>query len=95
MGCMLALTVALLYCQYEENRQLAMKHLGLLCCCVTLMFFASPLATLFHVISARNTDSLPFPIILATFVVCVQWFFYGVLLGDKFIQVTNAVDIPT
>lgn len=84
---MLLLTTALLYCQYEENRQQAMRHLGLLCCFVTLMFFASPLATIRNVFNARSTDSLPFPIIFATFIVCIQWLFYGILLGDKFIQV--------
>lgn len=85
--CLFFLIAVLLYCQYEENHEEAIKHMGLICCFVTLLFFAAPLASLFHVFAVRNTDSLPFPIILTTFAVCLQWYFYGMLIGDKFIQV--------
>lgn len=91
--CLLFLIAALLYCQYEENHDKALKHMGLICCFVTLLFFAAPLASLFHVLAVRNTDSLPFPIILTTFAVCLQWFFYGMIIGDTFIQVLNCLQI--
>lgn len=83
------LVAVLLYCEYEENHEQALRHMGFVCCFVTLLFFAAPLASLFHVLAVRNTDSLPFPIILTTFAVCMQWFFYGILIGDKFIQVKS------
>lgn len=85
--CLCFLTIVLVYVQYEENHEQALKHMGLICCFVTLLFFAAPMASLFHVLAVRNTDSLPFPIILTTFAVCLQWFFYGIIIGDKFIQV--------
>ena len=69
---------------------LYMPALGLLCCCLAVLFFASPLTMLAHVIRTQNTDSLPFPIIVASFFVCLLWTAYGVLIGDRFIQVRKA-----
>lgn len=37
----------------------------------------------------NNTDSLPFPIIFTSLIVCCQWFAYGCLLHDLFIQIPN------
>ncbi|XP_052897067.1 sugar transporter SWEET1 isoform X1 [Anopheles moucheti] len=65
------------------------SRVGLLCCCLAVLFFASPLTTLAHVIRTQNTDSLPFPIIVASFFVCFLWTAYGVMIGDRFIQVPN------
>lgn len=42
-----------------------------------------------HVIRAKSTESLPFPIIVASMVVSFQWFVYGCLLNDFFIQIPN------
>jgi uncharacterized protein with PQ loop repeat len=60
---------------------------GILCCSVGVFFFASPLIKLKHVIQTRNSSSLPFPIIVASFFVTLQWFIYGYIIGDSFIQV--------
>lgn len=65
------------------------KFSGLLCCSVGVFFFASPLIKLRHVILTRNTECLPFPIILASFFVTLQWFIYGQLIDDSFIQIPN------
>lgn len=40
-----------------------------------------------HVVRNRNTDCLPFPMIVANFIVCMLWVVYGVAIEDKFIQV--------
>lgn len=64
--------------------------IGLVCCCVGVLFFASPLTKLAHVIHTKNTESLPFPIIIASFFVSLQWFIYGLLIEDKFIQVRHS-----
>jgi hypothetical protein len=42
-----------------------------------------------HVLSVKSVDSLPLPLIIATFVCCLQWLIYGYILGDPFIQVCN------
>lgn len=75
---------------YEFER--AKKCLGLVCSLVTILFFAAPLASFFHVIRIKSTESLPFPIIFASFIVSVQWLFYGIILNDMFIQVLSAID---
>lgn len=42
-----------------------------------------------HVIRVKSAESLPFPVIMSSMVVCCQWFAYGCLLGDQFIQIPN------
>lgn len=86
-GCFLVFLLAISYTQYEENQEDMKKAMGLLCCVVTIMFFAAPLASLMHVIKVKNSESLPFPIILSTLIVSMQWYIYGYLLSDLFIQV--------
>lgn len=76
-----------MYIQHKDNFEEAKNSLGIVCCVVTILFFAAPLASFLHVVRVKNTESLPFPIILASFVVSMQWLMYGMLLEDKFIQV--------
>ncbi|XP_043796758.1 sugar transporter SWEET1 [Apis laboriosa] len=77
------------YSFYEQDRVLAAKYVGFLSCTITVLFFASPLMMLAHVIKVKNTETLPFPIIMASFIVSSQWFVYGYLLNDLFIQIPN------
>lgn len=42
-----------------------------------------------HVIQKKSAESLPFPVIVSTFVVSLQWFVYGELLHDSFIIAPN------
>jgi len=62
---------------------------GIVCCIVTVCFFAAPLASLLHVIRAKNSESLPLPLIATSFLVSLQWLIYGILISDSFIQVTH------
>nr|CAI5842594.1 unnamed protein product [Callosobruchus analis] len=87
--CLLLLSMVLIYIHNKSDVKEARAHLGLMCCLMTIMFFAAPLASLFHVIRIKSTDSMPYHLILATFVVSFQWFIYGLLLNDKFIQIPN------
>lgn len=77
------------YTKYEQDAEEALRVIGLICCCVGVLFFASPLSVLAQVIRTKNTESLPFPIIIASFFVSLQWFLYGMLIEDSFIQVPN------
>lgn len=54
-----------------------------------MCFFAAPLASLLHVIRAKNSESLPLPLIAMSFVVSLQWLIYGILISDSFIQVSR------
>lgn len=67
----------------------ASNKAGLLACCAGVIFCASPLGGVFTVFKTKSTECLPFPLIFATFVVSLLWFFYGYLLDDPFIQVPN------
>lgn len=77
------------YTKYEQNPDEALRIIGLICCCVGVWFFASPLAVLAQVIRTKSTESLPFPIIIASFFVSLQWFLYGMVIADDFIQIPN------
>ncbi|KAG5329036.1 SWET1 protein, partial [Acromyrmex charruanus] len=85
--CLISLVY--LYSIFQKNRVLAEKHIGFLSCSLTILFFASPLISLAHVIRMKSTDSLPFPVIISSMVVSCQWFAYGCLLSDQFIQIPN------
>lgn len=47
-----------------------------------------------HVVRNRNTDCLPFPMIVANFIVCMLWVVYGVAIEDRFIQVRLLNELP-
>ncbi|XP_014480900.1 PREDICTED: sugar transporter SWEET1 isoform X2 [Dinoponera quadriceps] len=74
---------------FQKDEALVTKQIGFLSCSLTILFFASPLVLLAHVIRAKNTESLPFPVIMASMVVSCQWFAYGCLIDDQFIQIPN------
>uniref|UniRef100_A0A182P8V0 Sugar transporter SWEET n=1 Tax=Anopheles epiroticus TaxID=199890 RepID=A0A182P8V0_9DIPT len=89
MGISCIILSATFYTMIETDEEKSIRVIGLLCCCLAVLFFASPLTKLAHVIRTQNTDSLPFPIILASFFVCLLWTAYGVLIGDRFVQIPN------
>ncbi|XP_068143792.1 sugar transporter SWEET1 isoform X1 [Drosophila tropicalis] len=62
---------------------------GIVCCVVTVCFFAAPLTSLVHVIRVKNSESLPLPLISTSFFVSLQWLIYGILISDSFIQIPN------
>ncbi|CAG7836671.1 unnamed protein product [Allacma fusca] len=67
------------------------NNLGLLCVVVSLLCCASPLIALKIVIQTKSTETLPFPLILSMFLVCFQWWLYGVLIEDFYMQTTNVL----
>lgn len=92
---MLAVTagvmVLLCYTQYETDMDRTKTHVGFVASLVTILFFAAPLTMLAHVLDKKSVDSLPLPLIMATFVCCLQWLIYGYILGDPFIQIPNVL----
>ncbi|XP_071445847.1 sugar transporter SWEET1 [Hetaerina americana] len=79
------------YVEYESDPDVAKFRMGLICCSMTCLFFIAPFSVLAQVIKNKSAEILPFPLIVTTFVVSCQWFAYGVLLDDQFIQIPNAV----
>lgn len=44
---------------------------------------------LMEVFRKRSTEMLPLPLILMSFLVSVQWFAFGVIADDAFLQIPN------
>ncbi|XP_021927441.1 sugar transporter SWEET1, partial [Zootermopsis nevadensis] len=89
LGVTAVLLALLSYTQYETDLNQAKTLVGFVASLMTVLFFAAPLTMLAHVLSVKSVDSLPLPLIMATFVCCLQWLIYGYLLEDPFIQVPN------
>lgn len=85
--CLLVFIIVIIKLHRIEDEQVGRSFLGRTCMIVTILFFAAPFATIIHVMKVRNTESLPYHLIVSTFIVCLQWMVYGVLLKDPFIQV--------
>lgn len=85
------LASVLFYTSVQSERHRATEIVGVVGIGVSLVFFASPLANLAHVVKVKNSESLPFSMILSSFVVTLLWFVYGCLIEDAFIQVPNFI----
>lgn len=62
---------------------------GYICCTVTVLFFAAPCCMLMDVIRTKSTEMLPLPLILMSFIGSVQWFAFGLIANDLFLQIPN------
>lgn len=90
VGPALLLYAVLLYVKYlAEDEDAARPPLGMVCTLWTVVNYGSPLATLAEVVRSRSTESLAFPLCAANLVVGTEWFIYGLMLQDMFIQVPN------
>lgn len=76
---------------YEENPRKALEVMGYLCCTITVVFFAAPCCMLLQVFRIKSTEMLPFPLILTSFLVSIQWFIVGLLINDLFLQIPNFI----
>ncbi|EDW02266.1 sugar transporter SWEET1 [Drosophila grimshawi] len=84
------LIAVIVYTNRLQDDPAEMIHItGIVCCIVTVCFFAAPLTSLVHVIRAKNSESLPLPLIATSFFVSLQWLIYGILISDSFIQIPN------
>ncbi|KAF7288023.1 sugar transporter SWEET1 [Rhynchophorus ferrugineus] len=88
---LLVLIIILMRIHRIDNVDESRQTLGFISSGVTILFFASPFASLYHVIKVKNTESLPFYLIASTFIVSLQWLVYGILLEDTFIQIPNFI----
>lgn len=91
--CLFILIVIIAYSSYnvDANQELIRQRIGTICCVMTVIFFAAPFTSLLHVCKVQSTESLPFPMIVTNFVVSLQWFIYGILIQDTFVQIPNVL----
>ncbi|XP_014782929.1 sugar transporter SWEET1 isoform X2 [Octopus bimaculoides] len=74
---------------YLPDESSAIDFLGRLCCIISIFSYGSPLASVFHVVRTKSTECMSFPLATANFVVALEWFFYGALLKDFYMQMPN------
>lgn len=85
----IAITTAIVViCSSSQND---IFYSGLFACASSLVFCASPLASIHTVLKTKSTDSLPFPMILCTFIVSSLWLMYGYLIENNFLIIPNAL----
>lgn len=89
-----ALAVLVLYALVSsEPQQVVQDHVGYVAMGVCAVMFGSPLATVREVIATKNTELMPFPLIIAGFVNCLLWLLYGLILEDSFVIAPNLVNL--
>ncbi|KFM58300.1 Sugar transporter SWEET1, partial [Stegodyphus mimosarum] len=83
--------IGFLYCltTFSFEGELSQQISGIAACSAGVIFMASPLATVAHVLRTKTVETLPFAMILSTFAMATLWLCYGILINDKFVQVPN------
>ena len=95
-GRMVGLAVVFILCVQsyiisEENISIARTRVGLLGALLSITYSCAPLANLPTVFKTRNTDTLPYYLILATVLATAQWTLYGLIIEDNIIKIPNFV----
>lgn len=89
-GALMALGFLFLYTSvWIPDVSISQKISGLAACTATVIFLASPLASLTNVLKTKSVESLPFTMILFSFIMSSLWVWYGILINDAFVQVPN------
>ncbi len=65
--------------------------LGWLASAASICFCSAPLVSVKTVVRRHSTEVLPFGFIVMTFGVTAQWWVFGALIGDPFVQYPNMV----
>lgn len=71
------------------SSETAIQYIGLAASLATVLMYGAPLSVVAQVIRTKSTEALPFPLSFVGFLVSVQWFLYGRLVHDSFIQIPN------
>uniref|UniRef100_A0A0K0G130 Sugar transporter SWEET1 n=1 Tax=Strongyloides venezuelensis TaxID=75913 RepID=A0A0K0G130_STRVS len=69
------------------------ENLGTVCVIFNVLTNSAPFVDLHTVVKNKSTESMPFPIILAAWAGSVQWYFYGFLLNDIYLQIPNGLSV--
>ncbi|CAI5444541.1 unnamed protein product [Caenorhabditis angaria] len=86
------ISTLVLYCKYSgESRENLIFQIGNICIFSNILSVGAPLMDIGTVVSTKSSESLPFPLCFASFVVCLQWFGYGMIIEDMVIIVPNFI----
>ncbi|CAG0914632.1 unnamed protein product [Notodromas monacha] len=75
------------------DRDTVLFAFGFVVCIVTALLTAAPLLLVRDVLRFGTSEPLPLLMIVLTFLVSLVWLVYGVMVGDKFIQVQNGISV--
>jgi len=78
------------YVSYASHES-AVSANGTVAAGIAVVLMASPLANLNNVLRTQSTESLPFPMIVANFVLTGLWTLYGDIIEDSFVKVPNGL----
>jgi len=90
----LALTILslLLFANFfKDNREKMVSIIGFMSSVASIVFMGSPLSNIVLVIRTKSTESMPLPLILASFVMSSLWVYYGILVDDYVVQIPNLI----
>ena len=79
------------YVSNEEALSKSQIIVGMLGAILSISYSSAPLANLRLVFKSKNTESLPFYLILATVFATGQWTLYGVVIEDNIIEIPNCI----
>ncbi|XP_078572201.1 sugar transporter SWEET1-like [Branchiostoma floridae x Branchiostoma japonicum] len=74
---------------FSPDDSVAAFHLGLMASGCAVLMYGSPLATMAEVLKTRCTETMTPALSVANLVVSSEWYIYGRLVNDLFIQVPN------
>lgn len=73
----------------------AVQVFGTICCFITVLMFASPLAQLKTVMLTRSTATLSFPLTFTSFLCGSFWTLFGLAMQDNYIIIPNILGLAT
>ena len=79
------------YVSNEEDLSKSQIRVGMLGAILSISYSSAPLANLQLVFKSKNTESLPFYLILATVFATGQWTLYGFIIEDNIIEIPNFI----
>ncbi|XP_078655973.1 sugar transporter SWEET1-like isoform X1 [Branchiostoma floridae x Branchiostoma belcheri] len=90
LGGAVVLFPVLIYVKFfSADDSVAAFHLGLIASGCAVLMYGAPLATMAEVLRTKCTETMTPALSVANFIVSSEWYIYGRLVGDLFIQVPN------
>jgi len=90
VGAVSFLMTLLTYVSYASHESAVYAN-GTIAAGIAVILMASPLANLNNVLRTQSTETLPFPMIVANFILTGLWTLYGDIIEDSFVKVPNAL----
>ena len=76
----------------EADKEMSDSIIGISCVIFTIIYFASPLSTIFQVIKEKDSSSIYRPMLFCNFSNCLLWVLYGIFsTGDLNLILPNAI----